>query len=363
MKRVILIMLSVLMICSIVFGGCGKPAEETPTTPTTPEVETISWRWTSFSPYPGNFPPFYEAWAKELEEASGGRLKITFYWAESLVKLAGAFDAVASGTADIGDLSVGMYPDRFPLVIGFSLPVGFESSVQTGQTVIAMFNKYKELRDAFLPTRVLWWHAVGPRLNIVSKRPVQTVEDLKGLKIATTSKYEIAVWNKLGAVPVPILSTEQYQALQTGIIDASGGDWNQMYLWRYYEVTKYRTDTGFGNMGGYPALINIDSYNKLPADIKQEFDTLTDPMKMTVHMCKDSWMEYVFGPSGSIEKMKEFDRKQGNPEWYVLPAAEQDKILKAIWPINDQWISEMEAKGLPGKAFVDDLVAFAKQYK
>jgi len=60
---------------------------------------------------------------------------------------------------------------------------------------------------------------------------------------------------------------------------------------------------------------------------------------------------------------RDYDAKVGNPPWYVLPDAKRERRLKAVWFINDELISEMEKAGLPGKAILADVVAFAEQYK
>ena len=355
-KRIILVTLTVLMVSAIIFGGCAKPAEEAPTTPTAPAEKPIEWRFCSFDPPQGMIAKPTIAWIKELEEATDGRMKINPYWSESLVKVAGLFDAVASGTADIGHIVTGPIAERVSLTALSNLPAIFETPHQTGQTMMALFNKYEEMREQFAPTKVVWFTNPGP-VDIYSNRPVHTLEDLKGLKIACTAKYEVLSWEALGGTVVPISSVEKYHALETGIIDAGSGDWMELWVWKLYEVTKYRTGNTTGLIKGAPTAMNIESYNKLPEDIKRIFDEVTAPM---TKLANESYEKDYFE---LVEEIREFDKKVGNPEFYYLPAAEKAKWAEVLQPVNLEWVKENEAKGYPAGAILEDAIAFAEQYK
>jgi len=360
-KRIIAVVLTVLMVSAIIFGGCAKPDEGTPTTPTeptTPKVKPIEWRFASFIPPFDCFSIDVINWADQLEEATGGRFKINFYWSESLIKIAGILDGVGSGTCDMAHPSISGFPERLPLALGLGLPGIFENNVQCGQTVMALYNKYPEMREEYGPTTVVWYQMVGP-CNLMSKRPVQTLEDFKGLKIAATSKFEVLSWKALGATVVSVMVTEAYHALETGVVDAASGDWNRHYLWKFYEITKYRTDNTIGTISGYPTLRNNASWDKLPEDIKKAWNELTDPVEYNKRN-NEGWFRFN---ADSIEKMLEHDKKVGNPPWYVLPDDERQRWLDVLQPINEEWVAEMEAKGLPGEAYYADLLAFAEQYK
>jgi TRAP-type C4-dicarboxylate transport system substrate-binding protein len=354
-KRVIAVIFTVLFVSAIV-PGCGEsvPAEAPPVE----EVKPIEWRFCSFIPPFDCFALDAEKWADDLEEATGGKMKVTFYWSESLVKMAGLFDAVASGTADIGMVSTSPYPERFLLAFIAYLPMIFSDPSQTGQSMIAIHDKYQEMRDQWLPCKVVWYQNPGPA-DIFAKFPVQKLEDLKDKKIAASVKMEILAWEALGMVPVPLMVTEQYQAIETGVVEASSGDFNQMYLWKLYEVTEYRCGNTIGTMRGFPTLMSVESYDKLPWDIKREFDRLTDPMEYTKRN-NEGWEAFNID---SIEKIAEYDEQIGNPPAYYLPDTERERWKEVVWPVLQQWVDEVTAKGFPGQAMLDDAIAFAEQYK
>jgi TRAP-type C4-dicarboxylate transport system substrate-binding protein len=361
MKRIILVILTVLLVSAIIFGGCTKSAEEAPTTPTEPTkptAKTIEWRFTSWD------PPFFvcseaaEEWGKELEEATGGRLKINFYWSESLIKKAGMFDAVTSGTANIGHISYADQPERFVLHQVLNLPFVFEIPEAIGPCALSLHNKYKELSDPLGPTKVLWMNVRGPSGELVTMDvQVRTMEDLKGLKLSNTSKWEVEAYKLLGATLVPIGITERYHALETGIVDGSIEDWVAAYIFKMYETTKYRTENIAMIGRYYPTLMHIESYNNLPEDVRRIFDELSDPEQRTKEDNEIYW-EYVVWVQ---EAIKEHDKKVGNPQWYTLPDDERQRWMKAVVPLHDMWLEEVEAKGLPGKAILEDAIALGKK--
>jgi len=369
MKRVILITLTVMLVSAIIFGGCAKPAEEAPTTPTTPaapttptapEVKPIEWRYATFIPADESQVVKTMAWAKRLEEATGGRMRITFYCAESLVKIGGTLRACEAGTCDIACPATSVLPERLPLSMVTNLPMMFSHGTpQAAQTWMALYNKYEELRNEYLPTKVLWAQNPGATNLVSANKPIQTLEDLKGLKLRTTTKYEVKGYALFGAVPVPVSGLERYHALERGITDANSDDWQAVWTWKLHEVSKYRTDGINWTHHVIPTIINVESYNKLPEDIKRIFDELTPAMELSREVGKYHWEVQ----SANTEKIKEFDKKVGNPPFYVLPEAERQRWIEVILPLREEWASEMEAKGLPGRAMLADAIAFAEQYK
>ncbi|MEQ9334691.1 TRAP transporter substrate-binding protein DctP [Thalassobaculum sp.] len=92
-----------------------------------------------------------------------------------------------------------------------------------------------------------WNH---PQSHLVTKKHIENVEDLKGLKIATPQKYSYSTIFALGASPVAMSFSEVYGALQTGVVDGI-----EQYSYKSYDVpdvvfysgsiiTNYRSETG-----------------------------------------------------------------------------------------------------------------------
>jgi TRAP-type C4-dicarboxylate transport system substrate-binding protein len=360
-KRIILVTLTVLLVSVVIFGGCAKPAEEAPTAPAEPEAKTIKWRLSCFIPPSEKVALITKDWIKEVEEATDGRLVITDYWAESLVKMVGEFDAVAAGTTDISMPSLSPHVQRCPLTQVGNLIFVFSNIPQVAETILALLDEYQEFRDELLPTRAIWWNCVpGDQLIVSRSRLVQTMEDLKSMKIQVMGEQPVKALKSLGAAPLFIGSGDRYHALETGVIEASMEEWNFTWIWKLHEVTKYRTYLPeWLRARHYPSLVNIESYNELPEDIRQIFDELTDRDAMSMHIA-EAMVDFNLA---SKDKVLEYDKKVGNPPYYTLTDAELERWKEVTSPVNEEYIKSLEEKGLPGRSFAEDAIAFAKQYK
>ena len=79
----------------------------------------------------------------------------------------------------------------------------------------------------------------GPR-HLLSKRPVLTVADVKGLKLRVPQDVTFLVsWKMLGASPTPIAMGELYLALQQGIVEAEENPFETHYTQKFYEAAKH----------------------------------------------------------------------------------------------------------------------------
>jgi TRAP-type C4-dicarboxylate transport system substrate-binding protein len=366
MKRVIILGLVILVLSALILAGCSQsPSTSAPTkaasqTAGQSPAKVYTLKYADFIPPQDVFAQQPEAWAKDLDKASGGRIKVTFFHAESLVKMPDLLDAVSAGTADIAMIDASLTPARLPITDMTTLPMLFKKSSQAAQSFLALYAKYKELRDEYeaAGVKVIWAHMPGPT-QLVTKSQVRTVDDLKGLKIGTVTPRESAAIKLLGATPVALPMPEHYTALERGVIDGSSNDLNAAFIWKLIEVTKYRTNNIDLSQRDCPIILNLKTYNNLPQDLKQIFDQTTDSLAMSkkVNLAAEEFFAFTYNQT------VEYDKKMGNPGVYSLPADERQKWFDKVVPVRDQWVNEMQAKNLPAKGMLDDLVKFADQYK
>jgi tripartite ATP-independent transporter DctP family solute receptor len=80
--------------------------------------------------------------------------------------------------------------------------------------------------------------------NLTSKRPIHTVEDLKGLKLRVPDIASwIRVWTELGAIPTPIAWAEVYTSLLMGVVDAQENPYAEIVTAKFFEVQRYLMHT------------------------------------------------------------------------------------------------------------------------
>lgn len=108
----------------------------------------------------------------------------------------------------------------------------------------------------------------GFRMITNSKRPINTLADLKGMKIRTPeAPISVAILGALGANVTPLSFAELYSALQQGVVDGQENAYNTLPAQRFYEVQKYLAETGH-MWGCFVILASNKWWNSLDADSK-----------------------------------------------------------------------------------------------
>ena len=290
--------------------------------------------------------PWY---VKEIEKRTGGRVKITIYHGGSLVKGPQTYEGVVNGIADIGTSRFAMTPGRFPVAMGYEMPgIDYNSAYVSNSVAWELYKKYKptEMND----THMLWIDSNGPGF-LYTKKPVRTLADLKGMEIRADGMVLEAI-KLLGGVPVSMPITEVYLALQKGVVQGTLDRLGGLKGFRHAEVTKYIEDVRFI----YPSAMffntmNLKTWESLPDDIKKVFNDIAD--ETVVKSAEVFEEEEKVGLKYALDKGMEIIR---------IPPEEQAKWKETLKPVQEKWVAEMEAKGLPGKEMLKDQMELAEKY-
>jgi len=285
-----------------------------------------------------------EPWAAKVQSESGGRIKVELYPA---MQLGGAppdlYDQAKDGVVDLIWTVLGYTPGRFPKSEVFELPF----LITTGEASSAAFYNYvmANSADEFAGVKVIALHTHGPGL-FHSKNPINSLEDLKGMKVRGGSRIISSMLSLLGAEPVGMPVPQVSEALSKGVIDATTIPWEVTPSLRVSELVT--NHTGFsGKYGLYSQTfgftMNMDSYNRLPADLKAIIDA-------------NSGLETSrqFGrimDAGDAVGLK-IATDRGNTV-VQLDEAETARWQAAAQPTIDQWLAEMTSQGVDGKALYE----------
>ncbi|MBP01427.1 MAG: ABC transporter substrate-binding protein [Rhodospirillaceae bacterium] len=211
-----------------------------------------------------------ERLAKRIGEMSGGRITVKVYSAGELVPALGVFDAVAAGTAQIGHDAAYYHLGKSEGCAFFtSFPWGFTANELEawiayggGQELWDQLYKPFGLR-AFLAgntgTQMLGWF----------RKPINSVEDLKGLKFRAPGNQG-KIMKKLGAIPVVLPGGEIFPALQSGTIDGAEwvGPYNDLSL-GFHQVCKYYYSYGYHEPGAALQLtVNESAWQSLDPELQ-----------------------------------------------------------------------------------------------
>jgi TRAP-type mannitol/chloroaromatic compound transport system substrate-binding protein len=188
------------------------------------KAQTINLRFQSTWPTKDIFHEYALDYANTVNQMSGGRLKIEVLPAGSVVKAFDMLDAVSSGTLDGGHgVLAYWYGKSNALALWGSGPAfGMDANM-----VLAWHNRgggkelLKEIYDGLkldvisfpygpMPTQPLGWF----------KKPIQKVEDFKGLKYRTVG-LSIEIFNEMGASVQALPGGDIIPAMDRGLLDAA----------------------------------------------------------------------------------------------------------------------------------------------
>jgi TRAP-type transport system periplasmic protein len=218
-----------------------------------------------------------EWWGKELDRRSGGAIKVTFYWSESMGKATELLDLVGSGGVELASTSPAYYPARLPYSAVTHLPMLLKDNKQAQlvQTDLMALPPLvaENKRNKVVP---LMWHSL-PSYRLICTKPIRTMADFKGAKLRSFGEYLPVLWKSIGAVGVTVLPPEIYEGLQRGNIDCAYLSLDIAANLKLYEVAKYVIDLNFGAISAWPVYMNAEYWSKLPegtrkliAEVSQE---------------------------------------------------------------------------------------------
>jgi len=298
--------------------------------------------------------PLVIAWNESLgalRSATSGGIDIKSFHGGTVHGTGYGFKALRTGNADLATCYAATRLHTLPLSTVWSLPfVAPHRSVVGTRIALALQDEY------FVPEyEKQGVHLVGqyvlPPTNLLSRRPIRSLKDLKGMRIAAVPTQAEAL-KALGADPVTIPFPEFYVALQRGMVD--GVLWVDiaMVAYRLTEVAKHRTVVGLS--GSSTDLCTAVRYK----------DAVPARAYETVHSFVRGMLFY-----SSIKTDRDWDSGLENAfnahgvKSITLSSGEMKRWRKAVQPVIDQWIVKTERQGKPARALLQDIEKLKSVYE
>jgi len=368
MKKLALIALMAIIVFSLIITGCSTKAQN-PTASSTAQLSTsvatqasttsaattsststksvtpeITWKLSTYLPPQDVQGQIAQWWCDEVAKRSNGRFIIKPFFSEGLSKGSEEPDNLKAGLFEICSWTWSYYPTKGPIGNLLYLPyaVPFKpDQPDSWRTYLQMVTEYTQspavtAEFAKFNARVLVGNSPAG-YNILSKRPINTVEDFKGLKVrAIGGIADLLV--KAGAAPTFFTMGEVSDALAKGTIEAHSHWWTSMYSFKMYEVAKYyTTDLSMGH-GVCAYLVNDKAYQALPDDMKTILDGVAqDAIEAEVQILSTQY----------TKAMAAF--KDAGVTTINFPAEEQAKLIELAKPIWKDTVNKLESQGLPAK--------------
>ncbi len=329
----------VVLLAGVVFAAT-LPATET-------RAAEYRLNYANFPPAP-TFPCVQmERWKTQVEKATDGKLKINTFPGGTLLGAKEMMDGVIAGQADIGCLCMAYQPGRFVVTNAVSLPLGIPDSRTGSLALLDLYNKYKP--KAFEKVKVLAMFTTAPA-NIMSKKAVRTLDDLKGLDLRASggAGQILKMWgaNQIG---MPMSATPE--ALQKGVVQGLFSSLEVMKDLKFAEDCKYVTMT---QTVVYPfaVVMNMDSWNALDKETRRIIDGLVrDQSEWT-----GNYMD------AHVENAVVWSETEHNVEFIDLGEDTLAEWNSELDPIVAQWIDKADSAGFNGKEIVDTITEFIESY-
>ena len=196
--------------------------------------------------------------------------------------------------------------------------------------------------------------SVSDTYALFSKNPIRTNGDLRGMQVKVQSSSDAMLVEQWGATPVQLATSETYQALERGTVDAVPytlvGDMGA----KFHEVAPYVTKFGAWGTLSTPALSQV-FLDRLPEDLARQFDQTLLPRLTALNEAT-----YQQELEAATEELPELvDRRGGE---VIEPTGKAlDDFRRAARPQWDAWIKQADEKGYDGQALVGDWLRLLEQ--
>ncbi len=294
------------------------------------------------------FPPTHvhtvlaQQWADEISARTGGRVEIRIFPGGILTKADQCYAGVVDGISDIGMSAFAYTRGRFPLLEGLDLPLGYRDGVSATRVANEMLRKYNPAEVA--DTHVLLVHAHGPGV-LASRQRVATLEDFAGLACRGTG-FSARIVDLLGGNSVGMPQNDTYEALQKGVVQATLCPIETLKGWKQGEVIGHVAESpAIGYTTAMFVTMNRERWDSLPPDIRKVF---ADVSAEWVDKHGKAWND---ADADAREMLADMGK-----EVFSLSDDETARWSGRISPMLEQFAERVEARGLPGRAFLADML-------
>ena len=282
--------------------------------------------------------PFNE-WARDIEAASGGSIKITLFPAEQLGKAFDHYDMTRDGIADLAYVNPGYQPGRFPVIAAAQLPFVFSEARNGSAALDEWYRAYagKEMADTHFCFAFI--HDPGA---FHSRLKITVPGDIAGLKVRPAHSTMAEFVKSLGGTNVQGSAPEVRELLDRGVADAVTFPWGSVFLFGIDKVVKFHLDLPL-----YATVFTISMNAKV-------YEGMSEAQKKNIDAhCSTEWAEKIGGAWGDFEAAGR-EKMRGLPghEMTKPDAAQTEAWKKAAAPLVASWAEGARKVGVDPDAAI-----------
>lgn len=274
-----------------------------------------------------------------INERSNGRIKAKLYPASALGYNRDVSEGLQLGTIEVQMASNSPLAIFIPSLYIFELPFLFENN----QHMFSVLDS--EIGRSFIPDlqaqgfHLLGYFTFGVRHIMTTKKAINSIDDLKGLKIRTMEcPLHLDAFKAFGANPLPMAYSELFLALQTGMIDGAEAANSNYYSKRFFEVAPYWAQIGWLRLVA-PVIMSKKFYDKLPAELQKIVD--------------DALQELIDYERGLYTRISEQRLEQLKAAGITITYPDKGPFIEASRAVYEKW-----ADRVGGRKKIDEIVNF-----
>ncbi|MDR5651035.1 TRAP transporter substrate-binding protein DctP [Ruixingdingia sedimenti] len=289
----------------------------------------------------------FDVFAAGIEKASNGEIRFEFYPAAQLGK--DTTGLITSGIVDMGMVITGLAPEKFPHSSVAELPAVSSSACDGSAKMWALAQPgglLDELEYRPAGIRALSAHLLAPYL-LFSRGKVETLADVKGLKIWASGPAVQKTIETLDGVAIRIPSPELYDAATRGTVDAAIFPYSGIKQYKLEPILKHALNgVNFGS-GTYLVATSEARWNKLTEDQQK----LISEQLAIAERSYCAWTD---------QTEKDLRAEIAQVPGYVmvdLEGAEQEAFVGRLQNVGRDWAAGLDAVGRQGTAVLEAYMA------
>jgi len=271
-----------------------------------------------------------QVFVDELEQLTNGNVEGKAHYGSLTTNERELAEMAQAGTIDIAVGATTYILGWTPSAKVFDLPFMFDDAEHFKRATQGELGEYLSEQMSDDGVVLLGFLLPGFRSIFNNKRPINKVEDMKGLKIrCMESPVYVDLFKLLGMLPTPMPSSELFSSLQTGVVDAGENDPASVVSWGWIDVIKY---------------YSLDKHTLSAMDMvmnKAKFDSFSTDIQKAIKAAARSAMNYQLDYiTKAWDTSLEMIKAKG-VQVNELPSEEIAKIRKIVAPIIDQYRDEI----------------------
>lgn len=273
-------------------------------------------------------------WIEEVNKRSEGRLVIRYGNPGAFVGEKDVFSACANGAVDFAMGAVTLVPGKFPRLSVIELPGLVTSGEASAMLTKELLKEFPQIQEKEIKGVKLMWTWSSAAMVMNSKQPILRLEDLAKEKTNVWALQSASIIRALGGNPIQTTPGDSYLALQRGQATSLLNAIAPLRSFKLDEVVSYSCNFSLFN-AGMLCVMSEASFKRLPADLQKIILETSADMGI---MASRSLDRTTFTEKKLLEK--------NGHKFYDLPAQESARWKAALEPLRQQWVKDMQAKGI-----------------